>query len=547
MNAKEVLIGGIAAGALALGVACGDTSEFTSSPVPDRNDGSVAEAPVRTRATPLSTDSPAPTAVSDPMARPLATSTSAPTSTADSPAPTAVLDPMARPLATSTSAPTSTAFLTPTTGPGPTPTAFQRKHGFWSQSSVGQVREKRPDKGDLHWAAAFAAPAVVEFLLDQGADTEAEIEKNDERFPADERFRFVSKSTPLHLAVRYNDDPAVVKLLLDWGANIKARNGGHFTPLSVAATYNEDPAVVKLLLDAGADLNTTPDSAGISDKRRKERAKRFPSGYSSLHLAARYNPGPGVVKILLDRGGHILSKTRYSKHTPLELGARYNEEMAVVKILLDAYVDFHSKCRSEAEADARSEAERFHRSDNIRVTRMANQLVQKKCGGNALLSLRDYLHLAARYNQETAVVKILLDRYLDIHSGCEAEVKGVAGPLDMSEVAIRNEINDMCGGDTLDILGDALHIAAMENQGPTVVALLALLLDYGADIHQQRSYGNTVLHAAVYNEEPAIAAFLLDRGADKTVKNRDGQTPCQLARKTGSLKDIQVIGRLCKP
>ena len=76
MNAKEVVIGGIAAGALALGVACGGASEFTSSPVPDRNDGRVAEAPVRTRATPLSTDSPAPTAVSDPMARPLATPTS---------------------------------------------------------------------------------------------------------------------------------------------------------------------------------------------------------------------------------------------------------------------------------------------------------------------------------------------------------------------------------------------------------------------------------------------------------------------------------------
>jgi ankyrin repeat protein len=525
MNAKEVVIGGIAAGALALGVACGGASEFTSSPVPDRNDGRVAEAPVRTRATPLSTDSPAPTAVSDPMARPLATPTSAPT---------------------------STAFLTPTTGPGPTPTAFQRKHGFWSQSSVGQVREKRPDKSDLHWAAAFAAPAVVEFLLDQGADTEARIEKKDKRFPADKRFPFVSGSTPLHLAVRYNDDPAVVKLLLDWGASIKKRDARKYQPLSVAAKYNEDPAVVKLLLDAGADLNTTPDSAGISDKRRKERAKRFPSGYSSLHLAARYNPGPGVVKILLDRGGHILSKTRHSKRTPLQLGARYNEEMAVVKILLDAYVDFHSKCeadaRSEAEPQARSEAESFSMSEartNRAVRHLVNKAVQGKCG-NALLSLRDYLYLAARFNQETAVVKILLDRYLDIHPGCEAEVKGVAGPLDMSEVEIRDEVNSMCGGDTLDILGKALHLAARETQEPAVVALL---LDYGADIHQRGTgyADNTVLHAAVYNEEPAIAAFLLDRGADKTVKNRDGQTPCQLARKTGSLKDIQVIGRLCKP
>ena len=534
MNAKEVVIGGIAAGALALGVACGGASEFTSSPVPDRNDGRVAEAPVRTRATPLSTDSPAPTAVSDPMARPLATPTSAPT---------------------------STAFLTPTTAPGPTPTAFQRKHGFWSQSSVGQVREKRPDKSDLHWAAAFAAPAVVEFLLDQGADTEARIEKKDKRFPADKRFPFVSGSTPLHLAVRYNDDPAVVKLLLDWGASIKKLDAASYPPLSVAARYNEDPAVVKVLLDAGADLKPTIGRRFKEKKWNSLVKSGWPVGYSPLHLAARYNPEPGVVKILLDRGENILRRTASGPgnklnprtHTPLQLGARYNEEMAVVKILLDAYVDFHSKCeadaRSEAEPQARSEAESFSMSEartNRAVRHLVNKAVQGKCG-NALLSLRDYLYLAARFNQETAVVKILLDRYLDIHPGCEAEVKGVAGPLDMSEVEIRDEVNSMCGGDTLDILGKALHLAAGETQEPAVVALL---LDYGADIHQRGpAYAdNTVLHAAVWNEEPAIiAALLLDRGADKTAKNKSGQTPCQLARQAGHLKDIQVIGRLCKP
>ena len=406
----------------------------------------------------------------------------------------------------------------------------------------------------MHWAAAFAAPAVVEFLLDQGADTEARIEKKDKRFPADKRFPFVSGSTPLHLAVRYNDDPAVVKLLLDWGASIKKRDARKYQPLSVAAKYNEDPAVVKLLLDAGADLNTTLDTPGDSTNNRKRRVEAgHPVGYSSLHLAARYNPGPGVVKILLDRGGHILSKTRHSKRTPLQLGARYNEEMAVVKILLDAYVDFHSKCeadaRSEAEPQARSEAESFSMSEartNRAVRHLVNKAVQGKCG-NALLSLRDYLYLAARFNQETAVVKILLDRYLDIHPGCEAEVKGVAGPLDMSEVEIRDEVNSMCGGDTLDILGKALHLAARETQEPAVVALL---LDYGADIHQRGTgyADNTVLHAAVGNEEPAIiAALLLDRGADKTAKNESGQTPCQLARQAGHLKDIQVIGRLCKP
>lgn len=67
-------------------------------------------------------------------------------------------------------------------------------------------------------------------------------------------------STPIHRAARYNENPAVAKLLLDKGANVQSPNGVHgWTPLQWAARYNEEPAVIELLLDYGADKRATDE------------------------------------------------------------------------------------------------------------------------------------------------------------------------------------------------------------------------------------------------------------------------------------------------
>ena len=59
--------------------------------------------------------------------------------------------------------------------------------------------------------------------------------------------------TALHHAAVGSKSPAVVKALLDSGADVNARAEGGWTPLLLAAAYSKNLAVVKTLLDAGAD------------------------------------------------------------------------------------------------------------------------------------------------------------------------------------------------------------------------------------------------------------------------------------------------------
>jgi hypothetical protein len=99
----------------------------------------------------------------------------------------------------------------------------------------------------LSWAAERGHEAVVKLLLEKGAD----LETRDDN----------SGQTPLSLAAESGHE-VMVKLLLEKGADLETRddNSGR-TPLSLAAESGHE-AVVKLLLEKGADLETRDDNSG---------------------------------------------------------------------------------------------------------------------------------------------------------------------------------------------------------------------------------------------------------------------------------------------
>jgi hypothetical protein len=109
-------------------------------------------------------------------------------------------------------------------------------------------------------------------------------------------------------------DDAVVRLLLDKGANPESMGNHGQTPLAWAAT-NGHEAVVRLLLERGAD----PES-------------KDNDGQTPLALAAA-NGHEAVVSLLLERGADSEATDNHDQ-TPLALAATNGQE-AVVRLLLE--------------------------------------------------------------------------------------------------------------------------------------------------------------------------------------------------------------------
>ena len=308
----------------------------------------------------------------------------------------------------------------------------------------------------LHNAATEDEPEVVALLLDRGADIEAHNEKG---------------ATPLHVAAAHNK-PEVVALLLDRGADIEARSATGHTPLHYAAGYNK-PEVVELLLDRGADIESSPDTE-----------------HTPLHYAAGDNK-PEVVALLLDRGANIEARTEKGT-TPLHVATRYNKP-EVVELLLD-------------------------RGANIEA-REDDGPLQASPKGLFLRTLLVSLTLAL----EAWESSLAPDK-----EGWEPDREAIADSLDGPDMIYR------VGRHT------PLHYAAGYNK-PEVVELL---LDKGADIHARSTLGITPLHFAARYNTPEVVALLLDRGAPFDVLDNGDFTPLDYAENNEHLKGSSVLERL---
>jgi ankyrin repeat protein len=122
----------------------------------------------------------------------------------------------------------------------------------------------------LHVAVTSSrnAEAVVRLLLEHGADPNAQdlYERN-----------------TLHAALVAGAELAVVRRLIDAGANVNHRCIDQLTPLNRAAAAG-DKAAIELLLDKGVDINQTD-----------------PKGCAAIHYAAMQNR-LDIARMLLERG-----------------------------------------------------------------------------------------------------------------------------------------------------------------------------------------------------------------------------------------------------
>ena len=219
----------------------------------------------------------------------------------------------------------------------------------------------------LHFAVRWIEdPALIQALVDAGADVDVKNADGD---------------TPLH-AARSNRNLAVIQALLDAGADVNAKNADGDTLLHVVIEYNTNPAVIQALVDAGADVDAKNDD-----------------GDTPLHSAGS-NENLAVIQALVDAGADVDAKND-DGDTPLH-SAGSNENLAVIQALVDAGADVDAK-----NADGVTPLHAAGSNENLAV-------IQALMDAGADVDAKDNygntpLHGAAGWNNNPAVIQALVD------------------------------------------------------------------------------------------------------------------------------------------
>ena len=281
---------------------------------------------------------------------------------------------------------------------------------------IKRLKIKR-SRTPLHYATLKEQEAVVKLLLESGADKEAK----------DQWGR-----TPLHFAASKGQE-ALVRLLIEKGADKEAKDKKAPTPLHIAA-YNGHKAVGRLLIEQGAD----------KEARTKE-------GRTPLHLAA-VKGHEALVRLLIEKGAELEDKDQWGR-TPLHVAVVKGDE-SVVRLLIEQGADKEAKDKKAPTP----------------------------------------LHIAVVKGDES-VVRLLIEK------GADKEAKTNNGMT-------------------------PLHIAAYKGHK----AIINLLIEKGADKEAKTNNGRTPLHVAAESGHEAIINLLIEKGAELEAKNKKDNTPLDLAK-----------------
>ena len=343
---------------------------------------------------------------------------------------------------------------------------------------------------------------VVALLLDRGAKLSA---------------RYNQGMTPLHAAVANYADMEIIELLLDRGANVKSKEVEGRTPLGIALVHDAGYDTIDLLLTSGAEVivdgsfiqgplyeaAVNHSDPAVLELLFAQLSDGEPKGFKrdyyvdrALSVAAGQNTHPQVVEWLLDQGANIEGWDP-GVWTPLEIAVAGNPNPAVIELLLD-------------------------RGADVYVFSLFGREMTP-------------LHWAV-VNERLDVITMLINRGADIEAVNSDERTPLFLAADLASGVLHWSIGYPAPPD---------HVP-----GSLFPAIIALLVDRGADIDAIDRHGNTPLHrvAMLMERDPkfiAVVESMLAQGASVDARNHSGATACEVAR--GSSREAILMWRVLCP
>jgi ankyrin repeat protein len=353
----------------------------------------------------------------------------------------------------------------------------------------------------VHWAAREGHLECVQYLLEK--QESVDVRNRTGETPLMVAIR--NKHSPLMPALR-NQQTEVVEWLLSRNADVNAKDSKGWTTLFYASKYiNGDTA--KFLLEKGANPTHTDNE-----------------GNTCLHIACKYG-NSDCVKLLLDLNLPVNCKN-HKQETPLHIAAASYYNKGIVALLLEKGADPNIK-----NADGNTS---FHCATQKGIFANVRLFIEMGADVNAEdKNGKTCLHYAAKRGN-LQCVELLVDSRAEIDA---KDNEGWTPLFHALQRGLEGVANYLLGKGANPNLADKegntiLHIAI---KGEVSLECVKLLVDqHKMSVNCRNHKQETPLHVAFQlNWDEAIAAFLLERGADPYLKNADEKTILHMAAEKG--------------
>ena len=387
-------------------------------------------------------------------------------------------------------------------------------------------------------------------------------------------------TTALHWAA-HHDNLAAADLLIKAGANVRAANRYGATPLWLACINGSAP-MVERLLNAGADPNTT-----------------MPEGDTALMTAARTG-NVAAVRALVTRGANVNAQERWKGQTALMWAAAANNA-ATIEALVEAGADIRARTKYRTVPQFQTGGFGRRAERNSDVTKQSGfQALHFAVRAGALDAVKVLLKSGATVHDTTAdgtgvLVMAIASTHFALadfllEQGADPNAKA-QGWTPLHQIAYtrrpntgvnnpglvpRDALDSLTLARTLIARGADPNLAATKNPDVTSVGrkrlteegatafwvaaqtldlpYMRLLAEHGADLLRANATGDTPLLAAsgLVIEKPgespgspdecaAAIKFLLERGADATTVDNDGNTALHGVAVWGSNAAVEML------